>query len=144
MDCTEFLTIVAGEREDDLSLAESQAFESHLETCGACREMVSRAEEDLERLGQLADPPLVPASAWTKVDEAVRLQARQKPGREDPFAPHQPAPVAPAMPVTLARGALPAARSKPFLAVAAFAAAVAIVVAFLIVQPLAGHGADAT
>src|SRR5579871_342759 len=105
MDCTEFLTIVAGEREDDLTAMESNAFEAHLESCGACRESVARAEEDLERLAHLADPPPLAAGAWARVDEAVRVQARGKPGREDPFATEPArtttAVLAPAMPVTL-------------------------------------------
>jgi hypothetical protein len=133
MDCTEFQTIVAGEREEDLSVAEAQGFESHMDACAVCREAVSRAEEDLERLGQLADPPLVAASAWSRVDDAVRAEARNRPGRENPFAPlapEAPAVLAPAMPVTLARGGAEI-RSKPLLAFVACVAAAVVVGVFL-------------
>jgi len=57
MDCPVFLSIVSGEREDDLTPEESIAFETHLDSCSSCREAVARAEEDLERLSVLADPP---------------------------------------------------------------------------------------
>ena len=139
MDCSEFQAIVAGEREDDLSSAESEGFEAHLESCVPCRESVSRAEEDLERLSALADPPLVAASVWARVDEAVRVQARKRPGREQPFSvgPLEEAPVlvamSPAMPVTLARPAL--GRGSPAkLAFVAMAAALVMVVTFLAVN----------
>src|SRR5580692_8456212 len=85
MDCTEFQSIVAGERTEDLSSLESDAFEAHLDVCAACREAVGHAEEDLERLAQLADPPPLAANAWTRVDAAVRLESRKRPGRENPF-----------------------------------------------------------
>ena len=107
MDCSKFQAIVAGEREDDLSSAESEGFEAHLESCVPCRESVSRAEEDLERLASLADPPLVAASAWARVDEAVRVELRR-----------------PAMPVTLTR-------SHAKLAWAGMAAALVMVFTFL-------------
>lgn len=160
MDCTEFQAIVAGEREEDLSQAESLGFETHLDGCATCREAVSRAEEDLERLQQLADPPPVSASAWLRVDEAVRVEARKKPGREDPFAPlvlvleaaaavaappelhrgaltGRPELVQPAMPVTLAsRAASPAQRGRPLLAFVACAAAAVIAVVFALAKPV--------
>ncbi len=139
MDCSEFQAIVAGERADDLSSAESEGFEAHLESCVPCRESVSRAEEDLERLSALADPPLLAASVWARVDEAVRLQARKRPGREQPFSvgPLEEAPVpvatSPAMPVTLARPAL--VRGSPVkLAFVAMAAALVMMFTFLAVN----------
>lgn len=144
MDCSEVLTIVAGEREDDLSLAESETFEAHLESCAPCRESVARAEEDLERLSALADPPLVAASAWMRVDAVVRDEARRKPGREDPFGPdpalEPPAParlvVPPAMPVRTPRVAAPSlGRRRTALAFAACAAAVVLGSSFFAVQP---------
>ncbi len=159
MECTEFQAIVAGEREEDLSTTDSLGFESHLDSCASCREAVSRAEEDLERLGQIADPPLVSSSAWMRVDEAVRAEAKKKPGREDPFGPlvDERAPVAPAlvpaMPVTLApaRGAAAvvggaAPRGKPLLAFVACAAAAVIMVVFALARPVerphASHGSN--
>jgi anti-sigma factor RsiW len=84
LDCPFFLSIVSGEREADLTPAESIAFESHLDACASCREAVARAEDDLDRLALLAEPPIVPEAAWARVDEAVRAQARTKPGREEP------------------------------------------------------------
>jgi len=149
MDCSEFLSIVAGEREDDLSSAESDAFEAHLEGCASCGESVARAEEDLERLVQIADPP--PARAWARVDVAVREQARRRPGREQPFSP---GPVlalpalelpAPAAPPPIARPALvasPASRSRTILALAAVAAAIAIILSFLAAPPLVSRDRD--
>jgi len=86
MECADFQMIVAGEREDDLSPAESAAFEEHLEACESCRESVLRAEEDLDRLALLAEPPVLANAAWARVDEAVRAETKKKPGREDPFA----------------------------------------------------------
>jgi hypothetical protein len=135
MDCTEFQSIVAGEREEDLSALESSGFEAHLESCGACRESVARAEEDLERLAHLADPPPLAAGAWARVDEAVRAQARGRPGREDPFAVEpartQTAVLAPAMPVTLrSPAAQPVRRRRPLVALVAVAAGLVLMFAF--------------
>src|SRR5437588_824860 len=136
MDCPVFLSIVSGEREDDLTAAESQAFEAHLDACATCREAVARAEEDLQRLSVLAEPPAVAAAAWSRIDDAVRAQARTKPGRENPFseafeAPKAAAilPLMPAMPVTRERRD-PARRSGFGLALAAGIALVIGIFAF--------------
>jgi anti-sigma factor RsiW len=116
MDCAEVLLIVAGERDEDLTLAESDAFEAHIDGCASCREGVARAEEDLERLSSLADPPLVAASAWARVDAAIRaLPARVVP---------------PAVPVVRPVAASGLGYRRPILAYAACGAALLLGSAF--------------
>jgi hypothetical protein len=113
MDCAEFKSIVAGEREDDLSPAESRAFEEHLAKCSSCRAAVTGAEADLDRLAAnfaernqaslrraavtnssqgFGQPPVLPEGAWASVDAAIAAEIW---GRAVPAAPKaNPVPLA--------------------------------------------------
>lgn len=95
-ECADVHAVLAGEREDDLTSDESRALEAHLEACAACRDGLSRVEDDLDRLSSLVEAPAVPDAGWARVDEAVRAEARRAPGREDLQAPLEPLEAAPA------------------------------------------------
>lgn len=83
MDCTTLQAILSGEVPDqapgldapDLDDDESQAFETHLRACDACRGALAGAEGELEPLVGLMEPPALPAAAWDRVTRAVRQEA---------------------------------------------------------------------
>jgi len=75
MDCTSLQAILSGEREDDLSPAESQAFDVHLRACDPCRDALARVEGELEPLVERFAPPELPAAAWDRVTRVVKAEA---------------------------------------------------------------------
>jgi hypothetical protein len=75
MDCKSLQAILAGERADDLSTTESEAFDRHLEACAPCRDSLARAEDELEALADRMEPPSIAPAAWDKVTRAVKAEA---------------------------------------------------------------------
>lgn len=75
MDCSSLQAILSGEREADLTAAESQAFDAHLRACDACRDALARVEGELEPLVERFAPPELPAAAWERVTQAVKAEA---------------------------------------------------------------------
>ncbi len=75
MDCRTLTEIFAGERADDLTEAESAAFESHLEGCLACRERLAHAEDELAPLARWEpDEP-----RWERADRAIAAELAAPP-----------------------------------------------------------------
>ncbi len=74
MDCTNLQAILSGEREDDLSPAESQAFDAHLRACDPCRDALARVEGELEPLVERCAPPELSAAQWDRVTRAVKAE----------------------------------------------------------------------
>lgn len=74
MDCKTLTTIFAGERADDLSAAESQAFEQHLDACAPCRERLAGAERTLDDLAAQWEPPQPSELEWARVTRDLRAE----------------------------------------------------------------------
>lgn len=139
-------SILRGDREQDLSTAESAELEAHLASCPACAEELSRAEAEVRALA----PIRVPAHDWSRVDADLRAAlASSRAGNEDPFHDAAPPPIAPAVvAIVSSRGPEAAiikdeswrfrsrARGPGALIVFAAAAAVLAAIAFL------GHGPE--
>lgn len=73
MDCRTVNELLAGERGDDLTEAESSAFESHLEDCAPCRDRLAAAEDELAPLAAW-EPDEPSAEKWQRVTEGVRAE----------------------------------------------------------------------
>lgn len=73
MDCRTVNELLAGERGDDLTEAESSAFESHLEDCAACRDRLAAAEDELAPLAAW-EPDEPSAEQWRRVTDGVRAE----------------------------------------------------------------------
>jgi hypothetical protein len=103
MSCELTRAILRGDREQDLSPAESADLEAHLASCAACARELEAAEVMVRAL---AAP--VPAHDWSRVDAGLvaGLEAA-RPGGEDPFE-SAPAIVTPiAVVASVARPAAP-------------------------------------
>lgn len=74
MDCAALKQIFAGDRLEDLTPAESTAFEAHLDACAACRESLAEAEGELDDLASQWAPPEGAELAWARVGRAVEAQ----------------------------------------------------------------------
>lgn len=70
MNEADFSAILAGEREDDLSEAEAEAFAAFLETERGC-ELLEQAEADLAPLADSFRPIQPSEAAWSRVDSAI-------------------------------------------------------------------------
>ena len=81
--CRTVRALLAGDREDDLSLEESRAVEAHLETCAACRAALGQAEEDLSLLvariesSPGVEAPVLGPAAWCRVDDAIHAELKR-------------------------------------------------------------------
>lgn len=75
MDCKSLQAILGGERADDLSTPESEAFDRHLDACAPCRDFLARAEDELDALADRLEPPQVSPAAWEKVNRTVKAEA---------------------------------------------------------------------
>lgn len=80
MDCKTLAEIFAGDRGDDLSEAESVAFEEHLNGCAHCLDVLAKAEEELAPLADWEAPEPTEAQ-WNAVGTAVRKELDSPRGR---------------------------------------------------------------
>lgn len=81
MDLETFKSILAGERADDLSPVEADAFEHLLRTSQAARDALAAAEDELAPLANRFDPIEPTPQQWGRVDAAIREEAARSAGR---------------------------------------------------------------
>jgi len=73
MDCDEVKTMLAGYADGELSLLERSTVESHLATCGRCRELVAD-QQRVRRVIESHAPPPVPDEKWTAMAKRLRAE----------------------------------------------------------------------
>ena len=73
MDCDEVKTMLAGYADVELSPLERSAVESHLATCGRCRELVAD-QQRVRRVIESYAPPPVPDGKWTAMAKRLRAE----------------------------------------------------------------------
>jgi hypothetical protein len=78
MDCTQLETIFAGDREEDLSDAESTAFEAHLSDCSKCLERLAEAEDAVASLPEWS-PPEPSEIQWAAVEAGIKVKIEPPP-----------------------------------------------------------------